>query len=73
MRLPTNAELNDETIPHVHLTSDMLWNPSKYNDVVDDVPTAPFTPFGHNNNTEELNYDVHAGQKLQASGCIVVR
>jgi hypothetical protein len=30
MRPPTAEEMNDEAIPHVHITSDMLWDPSKY-------------------------------------------
>jgi hypothetical protein len=55
MRPPTDAELNDETIPHVHLTSDMPWNPSKYDDDVAEAPTAPFSPFGHDDNNDALN------------------
>jgi hypothetical protein len=32
MRPPTVEELNDEAIPHVHITLDMLWDPSKYDE-----------------------------------------
>jgi hypothetical protein len=32
MRPPTAEEMNDEAIPHVHITLDMLWDPSKYDE-----------------------------------------
>jgi hypothetical protein len=32
MQPPTHAQLNDESIPHVTLTSDMDWDPAKYDD-----------------------------------------
>jgi hypothetical protein len=32
MRPPTVEELNDEAIPHVHITSDIPWDPSKYDE-----------------------------------------
>jgi hypothetical protein len=32
MQPPTPEQLNDETIPHVHLTSNMAWDPAKYDD-----------------------------------------
>lgn len=46
-RPPTDAELNDITIPHVHLTSGMPWNPSKYDDDKEKMEIAvPFQPLG---------------------------
>jgi hypothetical protein len=32
MQPPTPEQLNDESIPHVHLTSNMNWDPAKYDD-----------------------------------------
>jgi hypothetical protein len=32
MRPPTEEELNNEAIPHVHITSDLPWDPSKYDE-----------------------------------------
>lgn len=34
MQRPTQADLNDENIPHVILTLDVEWDPSKYNDLI---------------------------------------
>jgi hypothetical protein len=32
MQPPTQEQMDDASIPHVHLTSDMEWNPAKYDD-----------------------------------------
>jgi hypothetical protein len=44
MQPPTPEQLNDESIPHVHLTSEMAWDPAKYDDAA-----------AHPNNTFEIN------------------
>jgi hypothetical protein len=39
MQPPTREQLNDESIPHVMLTSDMEWDPAKYDDQQDTAIT----------------------------------
>jgi hypothetical protein len=39
MQPPTQEQLNDETIPHVIMTSGMDWDPTKYDDQQDTVAT----------------------------------
>jgi hypothetical protein len=34
MTVPTQEQLDDPTIPHVTFTSDMLWDPAKYDDPI---------------------------------------
>jgi ribosomal protein L14E/L6E/L27E len=47
MCAPTQEQLNDESIPHVLLTSDMPWEPSKYDENHDAAllhPSVPLAP-----------------------------
>jgi hypothetical protein len=41
MQPPTLDELNNEEIPHVHLSSDMLWDPSKYDETLMEQEGTP--------------------------------
>jgi hypothetical protein len=47
MTPPTIEQLNDETTPHVLLTSDMPWDPTKYDEPDEEVPQTPLIPFEH--------------------------
>jgi hypothetical protein len=58
MRPPTADEMADMTIPHVHLTSDMLWDPTKYDSVAPDVDDTMLAyPSVSNDATAEYDCD----------------
>jgi hypothetical protein len=54
---PTPAQLNDPLIPHVRLTSDMQWDPSKFDDSEMDSNTTVFEPMGVNQAYNLVAYD----------------
>jgi hypothetical protein len=80
MTVPTQEQLDDSTIPHVTFTSDMLWDPAKYDDpimtdhvaeVVDDDMETAINPYidpeydkAHTDNSAEQR-DVFFSDLLQ--------
>jgi hypothetical protein len=78
MRPPTLDELNNSDIPHVHLSSDMPWDPSKYDEAKtgqEETSTVEdgIVGINHNNSNTECDWEIFMAELSKNDGIEILQ